>query len=234
MPQASEGQAAAGRLAGPPARFAVDRPFSQSLTAKSANGLGEVSAGHMDGDRCYLDKTRRSPLPPVAIGLRPGAAEKEAPRSLDNGAPRRLTNERKAPTQRRQHWQHRSRLHLRIRGGRRRRLRRLENAPGYRIVAPRLDDLFGVRRARLVAEHHRGAGADEAAAFGSGFGSVPEEISPTVAMLQMDTAPPDDPLAGPKTQSLWQVDCIATMLKLRCAWIWRADNAVAWIQGASW
>jgi hypothetical protein len=24
------------------------------------------------------------------------------------------------------------------------------------------------------------------------------------------------------------------MLKLRCAWIWRVDNAVAWIQGASW
>jgi hypothetical protein len=72
------------------------------------------------------------------------------------------------------------------------------------------------------------------AAFCSGFGSVPEEISSTVAMLQMDTAPPDDPLAGPKTQELWQVDCIATMLKLRCAWTWRVDNAVAWIQGASW
>jgi hypothetical protein len=72
------------------------------------------------------------------------------------------------------------------------------------------------------------------AAFCSGFGSVPEEISSTVAMLQMDTAPSDNPLAGPKTQSLWQVDCIATMLKLRCAWTWRVDNAVAWIQGASW
>jgi hypothetical protein len=72
------------------------------------------------------------------------------------------------------------------------------------------------------------------AAFCSGFGSVPEEISSTVTMLQMDTAPSDDPLAGPKTQSLWQVDCIATLLKLRCAWIWRVDNAVAWIQGATW
>jgi hypothetical protein len=72
------------------------------------------------------------------------------------------------------------------------------------------------------------------AAFSSGFGSVPEEISSTVAMLQMDTAPPDYPLAGPKTQELWQVDCIATMLRLRCAWIWRVNNAVAWIQGASW
>jgi Phage capsid family len=72
------------------------------------------------------------------------------------------------------------------------------------------------------------------AAFCSGFGSVPEEISSTVTMLNMNTAPPDDPLAGPKTQSLWQVDCIATMLKLRCAWTWRVDNAVAWIQGASW
>jgi Phage capsid family len=72
------------------------------------------------------------------------------------------------------------------------------------------------------------------AAFCSGFGSVPEEISSTVAMLQMDTAPTDDPLAGPKTQELWQVDCIATMLRLRCAWTWRVNNAVAWIQGASW
>jgi len=72
------------------------------------------------------------------------------------------------------------------------------------------------------------------AAFCSGFGSVPDEISSTVAMLQMNTAPPDNPLAGPTTQSLWQVDCIATMLKLRCAWTWRVDNAVAWVQGASW
>lgn len=33
------------------------------------------------------------------------------------------------------------------------------------------------------------------------------------------------PRAGPKTQSLWQVDCMATMLKLRCAWIWRVEQS---------
>jgi hypothetical protein len=72
------------------------------------------------------------------------------------------------------------------------------------------------------------------AAFCSGFGSVPEEISSTVAMLNMNTAPPDDPLAGPRTQSMWQVECIATLLMLRCAWTWRVDGAVAYVQGTTW
>ena len=63
---------------------------------------------------------------------------------------------------RRQHRQHRRRLQLRIGGGRRRRLGHLENGGGHRVVAPGLDDPFGMH-ARLVAEDQGGAGTDEAA-----------------------------------------------------------------------
>jgi hypothetical protein len=57
MPQASEGQAAP--LGGSASAFLRS---AAPLTSKSANGLGEVSAGHMDGERRYLDKTRGAML----------------------------------------------------------------------------------------------------------------------------------------------------------------------------
>ena len=70
-------------------------------------------------------------------------------------------------------------------------------------------------------------------ALASGFGPEPEFSVSNEAMLQTETAPGADPMAGP-TSSLFQIAAIAMKLKLRCAWAWRVAGAVAWVQGAKW
>jgi hypothetical protein len=71
------------------------------------------------------------------------------------------------------------------------------------------------------------------AAFVSAFGSEPEISSSKEALLQTESTPGGDPMAGPTT-SLFQVDMIATKLILPAAWTWRVSGAVAWIDGATW
>jgi hypothetical protein len=78
------------------------------------------------------------------------------------------------------------------------------------------------------------------AALASAYGAEPEISSSKEAVIHEDSAPlaiasPGTPpvIAAP-TRSLWQSDCIATLLILRAAWTWRAAGCVAWISTASW
>jgi Phage capsid family len=57
------------------------------------------------------------------------------------------------------------------------------------------------------------------AAFVSGFSATPKISASNESLLQMETAPGANPLAGPTT-SLWQTDLVATRLILRAAWAW--------------
>jgi hypothetical protein len=75
----------------------------------------------------------------------------------------------------------------------------------------------------------------------SAFGPEPELESSRETVVHMeDSAPaaigsPGTPtvVASPAL-SAWQVDVIVTRLILRAAWCWRAPNAIAWIDAASW
>jgi hypothetical protein len=78
------------------------------------------------------------------------------------------------------------------------------------------------------------------AALASAYGPDPEIKSSKEGVLHEDTAPlaivsaGTPPVIAAPTRSLWQSDCIATLLILRAAWTWRGAGAVAWISGASW
>ena len=79
------------------------------------------------------------------------------------------------------------------------------------------------------------------AAFASAFGPEPEISEVEDALVQMEDATPGqvstpgspNAVAAPML-SLWQAECAATRLILRCAWAWRVPGAVAWIQNTTW
>jgi hypothetical protein len=74
----------------------------------------------------------------------------------------------------------------------------------------------------------------------SAYGAEPEISSSKEAVIHEDTAPlaiaspGTPPIIAASTRSLWQSDCIATLLILRAAWVWRGASAVAWVSTASW
>jgi len=70
-------------------------------------------------------------------------------------------------------------------------------------------------------------------AFASAFGDQPEVTSSKEALLQMESAPGSDPMAGPTT-SVWQQDMISTKILIDAAWAWRVSGAVAWVQNTTW
>jgi hypothetical protein len=72
------------------------------------------------------------------------------------------------------------------------------------------------------------------AAFASAFGDEAEISTSAETVLQMDTAPGADPMAGPSTKNLFQTDATAARLKLRAAWAWRATGCAAWVTGTTW
>jgi hypothetical protein len=77
--------------------------------------------------------------------------------------------------------------------------------------------------------------ACDPAAFVSAFGSEPEIEASADAVLHMEAATPAENVAGASpVQNLFQTDCVATKLRLRCAWAWRMTGAVAWLQNANW
>jgi hypothetical protein len=77
--------------------------------------------------------------------------------------------------------------------------------------------------------------------FVSGFGSEPEfEVSTESVIHSDDTTPlaigtagTPNTVAAP-TRSLWQTDCIALKMRLRCSWEMRASDHVAFVTGATW
>ena len=79
------------------------------------------------------------------------------------------------------------------------------------------------------------------AAFASGFGPEPEIKEETDALMHMEdtTAGQVSTPGSPNTvaaalRSLFQTECVAVRLILRCAWAWRVPGAVAWISGTTW
>lgn len=78
----------------------------------------------------------------------------------------------------------------------------------------------------------------EATSFVSGFSGLPEFSQSKQTVLHMDTAPAQigttGALAGGETRSLWQTDCSAIEMILRCSWAMRAAGHVAWLTGAVW
>jgi hypothetical protein len=71
-------------------------------------------------------------------------------------------------------------------------------------------------------------------AFASAFGPEPEIESSGHVMTLMDTAPPNDGSLAPSTMSMFQQDMVATKLKIRAAWVWRVNGAVAFTTGVTW
>jgi hypothetical protein len=78
------------------------------------------------------------------------------------------------------------------------------------------------------------------AALCSAYDAEPEISSSKEAVIHEDTAPlaivsaGTPPVIAAPARSLWQSDCIATLLILRAAWTWRAAGACAWINAAAW
>lgn len=78
-------------------------------------------------------------------------------------------------------------------------------------------------------------------AFVSGFESEPELTSSREALFHEESVTPlaigssgaPATVAAP-TRSLFQTDCVALKLTLRCAWAWRVPGAVAWMSAVNW
>jgi hypothetical protein len=81
----------------------------------------------------------------------------------------------------------------------------------------------------------------DASAFASGFGADPQITAAQEVLLhQEDTTPlpiasvgTPNTVAAP-TRSMFQTDCTALKMVLRCAWVLRIPNTVAFITGAAW
>jgi hypothetical protein len=66
------------------------------------------------------------------------------------------------------------------------------------------------------------------------FGPNPEFSTSKHTMVQLQTTPTNDPLAGAPTRSLFQTDSVGLRLLLDAAYLWRMAGAVAWVNNATW
>ena len=77
-------------------------------------------------------------------------------------------------------------------------------------------------------------------ALATGYGPDPEIRSTNNGVIhESDTpvaigSPGSPPVIAAPSRDLYQTDCVATLMILRAAWTWRAENCVAWISGTTW